>query len=91
MLENLISEDNITRKINDNTKKNLLIFAGGFIVGYAFKKAIDSGVIDNIKNNASTMINDYFNHEIEYIDLDEDETEVVKQDVNAEVIDVEIE
>lgn len=52
------------------------LFVGGFILGYSVNKIFSSTNVDNIKSNAVSMIRNYFNPEIEYV-----------EDFNDEIID----
>ena len=62
--------------------KYALIFMSGIALGYGVKKALDSPQLKNIKNNAATMISEYVNPTIEYVDIDENDvvTEVITED-----------
>lgn len=77
---------------NDNgITKSILLFAGGFIAGYALKMAMESDMFKELKANALDMVDNYFNHEIEYVDVDIDDGKVVDVKVDdAEVVDVDI-
>ena len=61
----------------DNSKEDIiqkgkyaLIFMGGVAVGLGLKKVVDSPEFQNIKDNAAEMINDYFNPQVEYVNVD---------------------
>ena len=62
----------------DNSKEDIiqkgkyaLIFMGGVAVGLGLKKVVDSPEFQNIKDNAAEMINDYFNPQVEYVNVDD--------------------
>ena len=40
------------------------------MAGYALKKFIDSPNFEKVKNNAADLVNDYFNKERKYIDIE---------------------
>ncbi|MDD6285687.1 hypothetical protein [Candidatus Methanosphaera massiliense] len=64
----------------DNSKEDIiqkgkyaLIFMGGVAVGLGLKKVVDSPEFQNIKDNAAEMINDYFNPQVEYVNVDDND------------------
>lgn len=64
----------------DNSKEDIiqkgkyaLIFMGGVAVGLRLKKVVDSPEFQNIKDNAAEMINDYFNPQVEYVNVDDND------------------
>ncbi len=65
---NLLSDLYFERK--NDFSKYALIFAGGVMAGYALKKFIDSPNFEKVKNNAADLVNDYFNKERKYIDIE---------------------
>lgn len=71
----------------DNEKtRNILLFAGGFMAGFAFKMAIESDMFNELKNNALDMVDNYFNHEVEYVDMNVDDNDIVESDAENEDI-----
>ncbi len=79
-------------KDNGRTR-SILFFAGGFVAGFALKMAIESDMFKELKNNALDMVDNYFNHEIEYVDIDIDDSDVVESDVeivDSDVVDSEM-
>lgn len=64
--------------------KYALVFLGGVALGYGIKKIMDSSNFDDIKNNATSIINDYVTPTTEYIDVDIDDEEKEVMDVTVE-------
>lgn len=49
-------------KISDEQKitaaKYAVVFTGGFLLGYGIKKALDSGIVENLVSSASGFVSD---------------------------------
>lgn len=73
---------------DDEKTRSILLFAGGFVAGFALKMAIESDMFKELKNNALDMVDNYFNNEIEYVDMDIDDSDVVESDM--EIVDSEM-
>jgi len=95
LLKNWIKGDSMVRIDKDNdTTRSILLFAGGFVAGFALKMAIESDMFKELKDNALDMVDNYFNNKIEYVDIDIDDSDVDSEidsvDSDVEIVDSDV-